>query len=89
MRCKYGNSREVACAAQEQASRINSRNIGKSADFPLCRLCDEKLQPMMRVCPKLAQKEYKRTHGKVAKIIHWKLCVEYNLERKDRWYDRH
>lgn len=51
-------------------------------------MCGEKLQPMMRVCPKLAQKKYKRTHGKVAKIIHWKLCVKYNLERKDRWYDQ-
>ena len=36
---------------------------------------------------KLAQREYKRRHGTVAKLVHWKLCEKHNLERKDKWYE--
>ena len=31
--------------------------------------------------------EYKRRHGTVAKLVHWKLCDKHNLERKEKWYE--
>ena len=34
---------------------------------------------------RLAQRECKRRHGTVAKVIHWKLCQKHILERK-KWY---
>ena len=36
---------------------------------------------------KLAQKEYKRRHNNVARIVHWKLCGKYNLKRSKKWYE--
>ena len=36
---------------------------------------------------KLAQREYKRRHDTVAKLVHWKLCEKYNLQRKEKWYE--
>ena len=34
---------------------------------------------------KLAQREYKQRHDNVAKVVHWKLCGNYHLEKKDNW----
>ena len=33
------------------------------------------------------QKEYKRRHDNVARIVHWKLCGKYNLKRSEKWYE--
>ena len=43
-------------------------------------MCDKKSE-------KLAQNENKRSHGNVARIIHWKLCNKYNLKRSEKWYE--
>ena len=36
---------------------------------------------------KLAQKEYKRRHDNVAKIVHWKLRGKYELMKSAKWYE--
>ena len=36
---------------------------------------------------KLAPRDFKRRHDTVAKLIHWKLCEKYNLDRKEKWYE--
>ena len=38
-------------------------------------------------CKKLAQREYKRRHDTVSKLVHWKLGEKHNLERKEKWYE--
>ena len=72
----------LLCAAQEQALRTNyvKFQIDRTSESPLCRLCGEK-------CKKLAQKEYKKRHDNVARIVHWKLCGLYKLERAEKWYE--
>ena len=80
------------CAAQEQALRTNyiKNKIDKTSENPLCRMCGEKRETVQHVigeCKKLAQREYKRRHDTVAKLVHWKLCEKHNLERKERWYE--
>ena len=82
----------LICAAQEQALRTNyiKYNIDKTSDSPYCRLCGQKGETVNHIiseCTKLAQREYKRRHDKVGKIVHWKLCKKYNLERKEKWYE--
>ena len=52
--------------------------IDKTAQSPLCRKCDKKSEIISHIvseCEKLAQKECKRRHDNVARIVHWKLCV--------------
>ena len=38
-------------------------------------------------CKILAQREYKRRHDTVAKLVNAKMCEEHNLERKKKWYE--
>ena len=81
----------ILCAAQEQAIRMNyvKHKIDKTAQSPLCRMCDKKSETISHIvseCEKLAQKEYKRRHDNVARIVHWKLCGKYNLKRSEKWY---
>ena len=35
---------------------------------------------------KLAYREYKTRHGNVARMVHWKLCEKFNLEKSEKWY---
>ena len=81
----------MLCAAQEEAIRTNyvKHKIDKTAQSPLCRMCDKKSETISHIvseCEKLAQKEYKRRHDNVARIVHWKLCGKYNLKRSEKWY---
>ena len=76
------------CAAQEQAIWANyvKHNIDKTAQSPLCRMCDKKSETISHIVSeyeKLAQKEYKRRHNNVARIVHGKLCGKYNLIRSE------
>ena len=79
----------MLCASQEQAIRTNyvKHKIDKTAQSPLCRMCDKKSETISHICEKLAQKEYKRRHKNVARIVHWKLCGKYNLKRSEKWYE--
>ena len=82
----------MLCAAPEQAIRTNyvKHKIDKTAQSPLCRMCDKKSETISHIvseCEKLAQKEYKRRHDNVARIVHWKLCGKYNLKRSEKWYE--
>ena len=45
------------------------------------------MQHIICECKNLAGREYKRRHDTVAKLVHWKLCEKYNLERKEKWYE--
>ena len=76
----------LICAAQEQAIRKSyiKFNMEKAVESPLCRMCGEKGESIGHVvseCEKLAQREYKRRHDNVARIVHWTLCGRYDLER--------
>ena len=66
-------------AAQDQALRTNviKTRIDKSHEDSKCRMCkeaDETVTHIICQCRKLAQKEYKRRHDKVARALHWELC---------------
>ena len=81
----------LICAAQEQAIRTNYTKyaIDKTTDSPACRMCEERGETISHIaseCKKLAQKEYKRRHDNVAKMVQWKLCEKFGLERADKWY---
>ena len=38
-------------------------------------------------CKKLAQTDYKQRHDNLARIVHWKLCGENQIERANNWYE--
>ena len=81
----------MLCAAQEQAIRTNyvKHKIDKTAQSPLCRMCGKESKATSHIvseCEKLAQKEHKRMHDNVPRIVHWKLCGKYNLKRSEKWY---
>ena len=59
-------------AAQEQALRTNSikYSIDKTSETALCRLCGETVGQIVSGCKKLAQREYRKRHDKVALWVH-------------------
>ena len=62
-------------AAQNQSIRTNlvKAKIDKSQKDTLCRLCkktDESIDHVVSGCSKLAQKEYKRRHDNLGKMVH-------------------
>ena len=64
--------------------------IDKTAQSPFCRMRDKKSETISHIvseCKKLAQKESKRRHDNVARIVHEKLCGKYNLKRSEKWYE--
>ena len=79
-------------AAQNQSIRTNlvKAKIDKSQGDSLCRVCrkvDENIDHIVSGCSKLAQKEYKRRHDNLEKIVHWKLARKSNFEGGDKWYE--
>ena len=75
----------IICDAQEQVLRTNyiKFNIDKTVDSPLSRMCVEKgenVRHLISGCKNLAQREYKRRHDNVARIIHCTLSGNYGLE---------
>ena len=79
-------------AAQEQAIRTNyiKHNIDKTRDSPMCRVCRKKGEIINHIiceCSNLAQKEYKRRHDNVARVVHWEICKKCNLPRTEKWYN--
>ena len=76
-------------AAQNESIRTNlvKAKIGKSQGDTLCRVCrnvDEGIDHIVSGCSKLAQKEYKRRHDNLGKIVHWKLARTSNFEAGDK-----
>ena len=72
-------------AAQNQSIRTNlvKAKIDKSQGDSLCRLCrnvDESIDHIVSDFSKLAQKEYKRRHDNLGKIVHWKLARKCNFK---------
>ena len=65
----------LTVAAQNQIIRTNlvKAKIDKSQGDSLCRVCrkvDESIDHIVSGCSKLAQKEYKRRHDNLEKIVH-------------------
>ena len=52
----------------------------------MCRKVGESINHIVSGCSKLAQ-EYKRRHGNLAKIVHWKLARKCKFEAGDKWYE--
>ena len=79
-------------AGHNQSTRTNlvKARIDKSQGDSLCRMCrkvDESIDHIVSSCSKLAQKEYKRRHDNLGKIVQWKLARKCNFEAGDRWYE--
>ena len=79
-------------AAQNQSIRTNlvKAKIEKSQGDSLCTVCrkvDESIDHIFSGCSKLAQKQYKRRHENLGKIVHWKLVRKCNFEAGDKWYE--
>ena len=78
-------------AAQNQSIRTNivQANFDKSQEGSpriVYRKVDESIDRIVSGCSKLAQKEYKRRHDNLGKIVHWKLVRKCNFEAGDKWY---
>ena len=53
-------------------------------------MCGERRETVQHITceyKKLAQREYKRRHDTVSKLVHWKWCEKNDLERKEKWYE--
>ena len=46
----------------------------------MCKKADESIDHAICGCSKLGEKEYKRRHDNLGKIVHWKLARKCNFE---------
>ena len=53
----------------------------------MCRKVDENMDHIFSGYCKLAQKEYKRKHNNLGKIVLWKLARKCYFEARDKWYE--
>ena len=79
-------------AAQNQSIRTNlvKAKIDKSQEDSLCRVCtkvDGSIDQIVSGCSKLVQKEYKRRHDNLGKIVDWKIARQCSFEAGYRWYE--
>ena len=79
-------------AAQNQSIRTNlvKAKTDKSQGDSLCRMCrkvDESIDHIASGCSKLSQKQYKRRHDNLEKIVHWKLARKCHFKAGDKWYE--
>ena len=79
-------------AAQNQSIRTNlvKAETDKSQGDSLCSVCrkvDKSIDHIVSGCSKLAQKEHKRTHDNLGKIVHWELARKCNFEAGDKRYE--
>ena len=80
----------VTAQNQNIGANVVKAKIEKSQGDSLCRVCrkvDEIIDHIVSGCSKLAQKEYKRRHDNLGKIVHWKLARKCNFEAGDKWYE--
>ena len=57
---------------------------------PKCTLrgrFDETIDHLVSGCPELAKTEYIHRQNKAASRMHWKMCKEFGIEVKERWYE--
>ena len=82
--------RSDQCCAWLQNGDLKREIARKSQGDSLSRMCrkvDESINHIVNGCSQLAQKEYKRTHDNLGKIVHWKLARKCNFETGDKWYE--
>ena len=80
----------VALQNQSIRTKLVKARIDKSQGDSLCRVCrkvEEIVDHIVSGCSKLAQKECKRRHDNLGKIVHWKLARKGNFEAGDKWYE--
>ena len=53
----------------------------------MCSQKGEKINKILSECKMLAQKEYKRRHDNIARLVRWKLCCKYDMSRGEKWYE--
>ena len=53
----------------------------------MCGESGETVQHIICKCKKITQREDKRRHVTVEKLVHQKLCGKHNLDRKEKWYE--
>ena len=85
-------TKSLIVAAQNQSIRTNlvKARIDKSQKDMLCRLCkkaDENVDHVVSGCSKLAQKDYKRRHDNLGKIVQWQLAKKCNFEAGEKLYE--
>ena len=52
----------------------------------MCKKKAETVEHVVSGCEKMAQKEYKRRHDKLATMVHWQLCNQHKIKTVDQWY---
>ena len=48
---------------------------------------DETIDHLVSGCPELAKTEYFHRHNKAAAYMHRKICKEFGIALKERWYE--
>ena len=51
-----------------------------------CSDRDKMINPIIRKCSKLTQREYKTRHDWMGKVIHWEICKKFKFDQMNKGY---
>ena len=75
---------------ETERTNLVKAKIDQSQEDSLCRVCrnvNERIDHIVSGRSELAEKECKRRHDNLGKIVHWKLARRCNLEAGHKWYE--
>ena len=85
-----GDRKSYSCSYQSIRTNLVKVETDKSQRDSLCRMyrkVDESIDHIVSGCCKVAQKEYKRRHDNLEKIVHWRLARKCTFKAGDKWYE--
>ena len=53
----------------------------------MCGKCQENVEHIICGCSKLSQRDYKKRHETLARVVHWELCKVYDCPYSSKWYE--
>ena len=82
----------LTLATQDQwvRTKLIKTTIDKSQNDPLYRLCkspSESIYHIVSGCRKLAQKDYKRVHDNMGRIVHWDIGRKCDFKFGENQYE--
>ena len=71
---------------KKEYNNNNNNNNNNNFKYRFCADREETIHHIISKCSNLAQKENKKKHNWVGKVIHWERCKKFKFDHTNKWY---